>query len=194
MRYITGIIAFGVECQRNSIGKWNITKNDFLNEKLMELKESDESPFKDYGIEENKIVPYHDFCTYNVADHVRAYLDMLHEGMFSELKGLFYECIGDGKCRHDIFMTVYGKLRHLAEFKEVNEFMLEEFGNAWISYIDSVERVAEHIVNSEAAFEEVQKISNGVTPDYSGLKGGIFDAKRVPTIESINLKTDTTKV
>ena len=72
MLYITGMIAFGVECKLNTLGKWNLTKNDFLDEENMKSRESEDSPFKNWGIEENKLIPYHDVCTYNVANHVRA--------------------------------------------------------------------------------------------------------------------------
>lgn len=145
MMYITGRVALSVPCERESTGLWNVRRSDFLNEEMMKLHDSQESPFKDYGIEKNKMIHYHEFCTYNVADHVRAYVDMLYAGQFDELKGLFAEAINNAKCRTDIFMLVYGKLRHLAEFTEINEFMEEEFGSAWLSYKDAVRSSAEHI-------------------------------------------------
>lgn len=193
MRYITGILAFGVQCERNSTGKWNLTKSEFLDEKLMELKESDDYPFKDYGIEENKLIPYHDICTYNVADHVRAYVDMIYEKRFDELVGLFYECIVDMKCRGDIFMLVYGKLRHLAGFQKVNQFMTEEFGNAWLSYIDSVERVSEHIANSKDALEQIQNLhaSMGKQTVEDMTKVGGLNAESVSTVPRVSLSGDS---
>jgi hypothetical protein len=149
MQYITGIAAFGIECERDSVGKWNIGKKDWLDDNFLWLSESDDSPFKNYGIEENKIVPYREYCTYNVADHVRAYLDLLHAQKFDLLDGAFHEYIRSMKCRKDIFMVTYGKLRHLAGFHAINDFMCNEFGNAWMSYVDSVETVAEHLANRE---------------------------------------------
>lgn len=158
MMYITGIPAFGVMCELDTPGRWNVTKKEFLDEEMFKLKNSDESPFKNYGIEENKMVPYHEFCTYNVANHVRAYLDLLYECKFDLLEDTFIECINNSKCREDIFMCVYGKLRNLAPFKEINEFMCKEFGNAWISYIESVNSVAEHISNRDEAVKTISKI------------------------------------
>jgi hypothetical protein len=58
-------------------------------------------------------------------------------------------------------MLVYGKLRNLAGFREINEFMVQEFGNAWMSYIDSVDSVAEHISNRQEEIERLVKIQNG---------------------------------
>ena len=196
MKYITGIVAFGVQCERNSTGKWNLTKDDFLNEENMKLKESDDSPFKDYGIEENKLVPYHDICTYNVADHVRAYVDMVHEQRFDELVGLFYESIGDMKCRQDIFMLVNGKLRHLAGFQKVNEFMQQEFGNAWVSYIDSVERVAEHIANNQAALEALKdaQAAYGQQTVKDITRVGGLNAESVSTVPRVSLSGNTEDV
>jgi hypothetical protein len=161
MQYITGIIAFGVDCKRDSVGRWNTTKSEFLDDNLFMLKDSDESPFKDYGIEENKIVPYREFFTYNVEDHVRAYCDLLYEHNFDFLKDAFDEYIRSAKCRKDIFMLTYGKLRNLAGFREVNEFMTQEFGNAWISYIDSVDSVAEHISARQEEIERLEKLQSG---------------------------------
>lgn len=161
MQYITGIVAFGVDCKRDSVGRWNTTKSEFLDDNLFVLKDSNESPFKDYGIEENKIIPYREYCTYNVADHVRAYCDLLYEHNFDFLKDAFSEYIRSMKCRKDIFMLVYGKLRNLAGFKEINEFMVQEFGNAWVSYIDSVDSVAEHISNRQEEIERLVRIQNG---------------------------------
>lgn len=158
MKYITGYLAMGVECERPTPGKWNITKQEYLDDEMFKLRESDESPFKDYGIEKDKLVPYRMFCTYNVADHVRAYVDMLFDGEFEKLEGLFAECVNNAKAREDIFMLVYGKLRHLACFREVNEFMEKEFGNAWYSYVSSVESIADHIANTANAIEELKKL------------------------------------
>jgi hypothetical protein len=167
MQYLTGMLAFGVECERESCGRWNTPKKDFLNDELFILKESDESPFKDYGIEKDKLVPYREFCLYNVADHVRAYCDLLYAQDFKALDGAFAEYINNATCRKDIFMLVYGKLRKLAGWNAVNEFMMNEFGNAWVSYIDSVQSVAEHISNRQDAIEELEKLQNNTSKEYS---------------------------
>lgn len=158
MKYITGIIALGTECRLESKGIWNVRKKDFLNEDNMKLIESDDTPFKDWGIEKDKIINYHEFALYNVANHVRAYIDMLYFGKFEEAKGLFAEAIDNAKCRSDIFMLIYGKTRHLAEFTEIDEFMTEEFGNAWIAYKDAVHSSAEHLSKATEQWDNVFKV------------------------------------
>lgn len=170
MRYITGIVALGTFCERDTRGLWNIRRSDYLDEENMRLRESNESPFKDYGIERNKIISYHEFTTYNVADHVRAYVDLLYDGKFDFLKGVFADAINDSRARKDIFMLVYGKLRHLAIFKEINEFMEDEFGSAWISYKQAVQASAEHIANHH---EEMLKLD--VLQSKLGTNGKIID-------------------
>lgn len=143
MMYLSGRLAFGVPCKSDSCGLWNISKEEYLDDNLFRLKDSDEYPFKNWGIEQNKLVPYRYIGTVPVANHVRAYVDMLYDCKFDELDGLFFDAIDSAKCRSDIFMLVYGKLRNLAVFSEVNKFMIKEFGNAWISYIDAVSMMAD---------------------------------------------------
>ncbi len=157
MKYVTMIPAFGVPCDRNSCGKWNLRKEDFTNEDKFTTRESDESPLGEYGIELNKLVPYREYCTWPVADHVRAYCDMVYECKFEELKGLFHECIADLECRKDIFMLIYGKMRTVGWFDSINKFMSDEFGNAWSSYVDSVKSAANHVDNMADRYERMMK-------------------------------------
>lgn len=157
MQYITGYLAFGIPCELPTPGKWNITKQEYLDENLFKLRDSDESPFKDYGIEKNKIVPHREFCLFNIANHVRAYVDMLYDGQFDMMRDLFFECINNAKAREDIFMLVYGKLRKLDCYKEVNEFMTEEFGNAWLAYVDAIHSMSQHIADRQDEISDILK-------------------------------------
>lgn len=136
MKYITGLICFGVPCEEDSCGTWLFTKQDFLSPEYMVERDSDNSPFNSYGIECDKIIPYHaDDELFNVATHTRAYLDMLNDGKFDVLKGAFYEYIQSTTCREAIFRRVYNCLKNNANFKDIHDFMSEEFGNAWASYV-----------------------------------------------------------
>lgn len=158
MQYVTMMAAFGIPCNRSSCGKWNLRREDFTAEDKFITRESEESPLKDYGIEKDKLVPYREYCVYNVADHVRAYCDMLYECKFDEMHGLFHECIADLECRKDIFMLVYGKMRTAAWFSQIDLFMEEEFGNAWVSYKNSIESVSKHISDQLSVDEALSKI------------------------------------
>lgn len=184
MYYITGYLAFGIPCELPTPGKWNITKSEYLDDALFKSVNSEESPFGDWGIEKNKIVPHREFTLFNVANHVRAYVDMLYAGEFDKLRDLFFECINNAKAREDIFMLVYGKLRKLACYREVNEFMCEEFGNAWLSYVDAIHSVANHISARE---EEVQEILQ--KQGRSDVHGPISTTLSIPTEEvKVNAK------
>ena len=153
MKYITGLIALGTPCELDTPGLWTLRKSDYLSDENMKTYESNEFPFKDFGIELNKIVDYHEFCVYNVANHIRAYLDLLYLGKFELLKGLFPEAINSAKARLSIFECVY-RCRRLAQYRKMNEFMLNEFGNVWISYKDAIESSAESIAKLADIYNE----------------------------------------
>lgn len=136
MQYITGLIAYGVPCELDSCGTWTLSKKDFTDPGNCALHESDDSIFKDYGIEKNKLVPWHEEPM-NVANHVRAYLDSVEALKFDELAGVFENMILSDKCRALIFRNVHGRLRHTSHFREINRFMTDEFGSYWVSYCQS---------------------------------------------------------
>lgn len=167
MNYVTGICAFGVPDDTKSCGIWNIRKHQYLGDDFL-TRESESSVFGEWGIQENKMVPYHDLCTYRVANHVRAYVDMLEMCKFDEMHGLFANAIDNGECRLDIFMLVYGKMRNLPYYEGIHRFMCEEFGNAWTSYIkaikDNAKVVQDNIIKfndavaSKKAFERSERM------------------------------------
>ena len=141
MKYITGWIAFATPCELDTVGKWNLHKNEFLDEYNMTLYESDESPFGDWGIETDKLVDYHEDTTYNVANHIRAYVDMLYQGRFSELKNIYMEVIDCPKALDMIFKLVDDKLRDQKGFQIIDEFLEREYGNLWRSFVDTKKSV-----------------------------------------------------
>ena len=91
MQYLTGRLAFAIPCKLDSCGIWNISIKEFQNPDNLKMAESDESIFKDWGIEQNKLVPGREFCSYNVANHLRAYVDMLMSGDLDQLVGIYDE-------------------------------------------------------------------------------------------------------
>lgn len=143
MKYITGWIAFATPCELDTAGKWNLHKKDFLDEDNMTLYESEDSPFKHLGIEPGKPIEYHGNELFNVANHVRAYCDMLYQGKFAELKDIYAEVIDDPKALDLIFQLVDERLRSEKGFPIIDEFLTREFGNLWKSYVDTKASVAE---------------------------------------------------
>ena len=76
--YLSGIHALNLPCALLTCGDWHtsgINWNSFV------LLESEKSIFRDYGIEQNKIIP-ENTGTFNVANHIRALLDLLAEGKY----------------------------------------------------------------------------------------------------------------
>lgn len=132
MKYITGTTAFCIPCDLNSPCKWNATKKDFEN---ITLAESDDSVLKDYGIETDKIIPYHpDEELYNVANHVRAYLDLLLNGD--------YETLASIECSPDVRFEMFKQVRRLLARNDIptvayigiDNFMQETYGSLWRSF------------------------------------------------------------
>lgn len=160
MQYLTGVLALQVPCKCDGIGLWNLQKKDFLDESLWDIRESSESKFGKHGIEENKIVPYHNDEIYNVADYVRVYLDMLADCKFKQLKGLFVEALNTSDCRYAIFSAAYRTLNGDPIWKKVNKFLTKEFGNAWLSYRSDAEQaseIAKNAVESYRKWESTRK-------------------------------------
>ena len=135
MKYLTGPICFGIPCGGTSKGTWLYTKADFTNPDMLKFAESEDSPFKDFQIETDKIIPYHeDEELFNVATHVRAYLDMLWDCDFEHLKGAYDEYIDSYTCRDVIFHEVVDRINKTEKWDAVKQFMCDEFGSHWKSF------------------------------------------------------------
>ena len=155
MQYLTGRLAFAIPCKLNSCGIWNISKKDFMDEEKFKLSESEGSFFGDWGIETNKLVPGREYCCYNVANHLRAYLDLLMLGEFDQLIGLYDEGIADARCRLDLFMILNSKVRRTPMWEVVKPFMSQEFGSLWDSFLRGIEQSSEIV---EKNYREFQKL------------------------------------
>ena len=155
MIYLTGKQAFYVTCEEDSVGEWMMSKELFAE---LELKESSETLMGDALIEKDKIIPYHaDDDLYNVATHTRAYLDMLFDERYDELKGVFMDSIQSKKCRAEIFKYAYHYGIGLERFQQIHIFMTSEFGNAWHSYCQNMLSLRKHIEASHKRKDGVVK-------------------------------------
>lgn len=134
MLYITGYCAFGVTCELDSTGVWDMHRLDW--EHRIE-KESEGSTLGDYGIEKDKLTQFDNDTLYNIANHVRAYCDMLEDGQFNKLHNLFDLAIRSPKCRAMIFQLVYEHMNKCDNYDAILKFMQNEFGNNWESFVNS---------------------------------------------------------
>lgn len=79
MKYVTLLHALNIPCRLDTFGDWH---KEALDWRKIHVFESNDSIFKDYGIELNKTIPCNEE-KYNVANHIRACLDMLDIGNFA---------------------------------------------------------------------------------------------------------------
>ena len=73
MKYISGVFALNIEDSLETCGDWHTSALDW---NRIRLVESDNTIFKDYGIERDKKIPEHT-GVYNVANTLRAVLDLM---------------------------------------------------------------------------------------------------------------------
>lgn len=158
MEYITGLVALCTPCELASCGKWNATREDFAN---LDIRKSEDSILGDMNIEKDRIIPYHDvYELYNVADHVRVYLDALLDYKFDELEGMFISYINDGFCRKLIFNAVEHKMKSDKRYDDIVAFMKKEFGNAWDSYKANIESIGNHVNVQMESIDKFYKRDN----------------------------------
>lgn len=133
MKYLSGIHALNIPCNLETCGDWHqsaIKWND-LDDKL---KESSDSIFKDYGIQKNITLTFLEGQpTYNVANHIRACLDLISEGNFSLVQGMNRDFIVNNAYDKEIFEKVY-LLNHLPIWNNIDSFMGKEYKMKWLKY------------------------------------------------------------
>lgn len=126
MLYITGIHALNLECDLKTCGDWHTSAIQWENPTIME---SDGSIYGDYGIEKNRTIPEHNE-KYNVANHIRALLDLIQSGNFSLAQGMKNDYICCDEYNDEIFSQVY-KLNKDDKWEKINDFMEKEYKRSW---------------------------------------------------------------
>ena len=109
MKYITGIHALNLPCNLLTCGDWHCSA---LRWKNITVRDTENSFFKEYGIEHGKRIPEHD-GTYAVANHIRALLDLLEMGKFSVAQGMNNDFI----CNDDYNEEIFEKVTRLKKTK-----------------------------------------------------------------------------
>jgi len=129
MKYLTGIHALNTTCNLNTFGDWHSTAIQWEHP---HENESTNSLWGDYGIETDRTIP---FCkgVHNVANHIRACLDMLLFRQFSLLQGMRKDFIGVEEYDNLIFDKV-SKLKKMSYWNEVDAFMEKEYLMKWVNY------------------------------------------------------------
>lgn len=135
MKYITGIYALNLTCSLDTSGDWH---QSALCWDKPDIRESLNSRFGDYGIEENFSIPMKKGMGYKTANHIRAILDLLEDRNFGLLQGMREYYIGNAKYDNEIFMSVYS-MKDLSYWQEISEFMGKEYMMKWIKFLKQKE-------------------------------------------------------
>jgi len=135
MRYISGIHALNIPCQLNTTGDWHASAIQWQNPHWRDTKNAF---FGDWGIEQGHEIPEHQ-GTFAVANHLRACLDMLEEGDYSNLCGMYHDYLGN-----DIYLSIFFQkvwsMHNLANWPEIDCFMEKEFLMKWLRFRQNVSR------------------------------------------------------
>ena len=132
MMYITGQQALNLPCGLLTCGDWHMSA---LQWRDLNFRNSEKSIFADYGIEFNKAVPEHKE-RYNVANHIRALLDLLELKKFTVAQGMNKDFI----CNDDYDEEIFGKvllLRNTEQWESIDNFMGKEYMRKWLNYKQS---------------------------------------------------------
>ena len=136
MKYITSEFALNISCELNTNGDWHWGA---LNWNNPDIRESSESYFGDWGIELDKRIPEHE-AHYNVANHIRAILDMMVDGRIGVLNGFRSDFICTDEYNAEIFSKVY-ELKDFEQWNDINDLMEKEYGSEWIEFTREREQV-----------------------------------------------------
>ncbi len=127
MLYISGEQALNLPCQLETCGDWHYYS---MNWSRLDFRESEESIYKDYGLEYNRVI-----CGYKeryvVANHIRAILDMLYEHKFDLIWNFKEDYICNDKYTEEILL----KVSMMLPDDKVYDFMHREYGRQWLQWI-----------------------------------------------------------
>lgn len=126
MKYVTGIHALNIPCSLETCGDWHASA---LRWNKIDIRESDESVFGDWGIEKGKRIPEHD-GSYNVANHLRAVIDLMISGQFSVIQDMRDDFIVTDIYDDELFNHVL-KLRKMHNWNSIDAFMEKEYKRKW---------------------------------------------------------------
>ena len=132
MKYITGIHALNLACELETPGDWHTSALKWEN---ISTKESENSTWGNYGIECNRTIPFLSPAPkYNIANHIRALLDLIEEGNFAVAQGMNKDYICNDSYNEEIFDKVF-LLRQSKIWNDINKFMEREYLMQWVNYI-----------------------------------------------------------
>ena len=131
MKYVTGRHAMNLPC---NLGTWGDYRTSAVNWDKLTILDSEDSVFGDYGIETGRTISFlADNKEYNIANHIRAFLDLLTIGDYASAEGMKEEYIRDDSFTEEIFAKV-SMLRSRPNWQIIDLFMEHEYLNQWELY------------------------------------------------------------
>lgn len=129
MKYVSLIHALNLPCRLQTCGDWHCSALQWENPHILETKDS---ILGEYGIERNKNIPEHTE-KYNVANHIRALLDLLYVGNFTVAQGMNREYICNSIYDQEVFRQVI-KFKNLSHWNKIDSFMTKEYLKKWVNF------------------------------------------------------------
>ena len=129
MKYISLIHALNIPCSLETCGDWHASGIQW---ERLHILESDNSLWGDYGIEKNKTISEHN-QKYNVANHIRAILDLLYVENFTVPQGMKEDFICNSKYNEEIFNKVILMI-DLLHWEQIDRFMTKEYLDEWVNF------------------------------------------------------------
>jgi hypothetical protein len=137
MLYITGIHALNLPCSLDTCGDWHTSAISWDNP---DIRDTQKSFFGEYGVEKAAKSPLLDKIykppspqKYNIANHIRALLDLLEIGHFSVAQGMNKDFICNDSYNSEIFNKV-SEMKALPNFPAIDNFMSKEYLMKWVNY------------------------------------------------------------
>lgn len=126
MKYISLIYALNLPCKLDTFGDWHSTSLDWNN---LQILDTENSIWGEYGIEKSRNIPFLN-GEYNVANHIRAILDMLYLQQFAVAQGMNNDFIVTHKYDKEIFEKVL-MLKDVPYWEQIDKFMTKEYLKEW---------------------------------------------------------------
>lgn len=129
MIYVTGLHALNLPCGLDTSGDWHSASMDWEN---LTVLDTSKSKWDDFGIEKERTIPYV-VGIWAVANHIRACLDMIAMGDFSNARGMRIDYIGNDKYNGEIFSKILC-LKDCYLWPRIDAFMEKEYLMQWVRY------------------------------------------------------------
>lgn len=129
MKYISGLYALNLPCCLETGGDWHAFSLSWEN---IPLWDTEDSPFGTEGIEQHHSLMGKEGIFF-VANHIRACLDLLWAGDFSNLQGMRRDYICTDIYDANVFAAVW-KLYETAHWASIDRFMEKEYRMKWILF------------------------------------------------------------